>query len=33
MKKLFVLTGDDSSKAAVEVAQVYELEKTNGIKP
>jgi putative endopeptidase len=27
MKKLFMLTGDDSSKAAVEVAQVYELEK------
>lgn len=27
MKKLFMLTGDDSSKAAIEVAQVYELEK------
>jgi len=27
MKKLFILTGDDSSKAAIEVAQVYELEK------
>ena len=27
MKKLFTLTGDDSSKAAVEVAAVYELEK------
>lgn len=27
LKKLFMLTGDDSSKAAIEVAQVYELEK------
>jgi len=27
MQKLFVLTGDDSSKAAKEVAQVYDLEK------
>jgi putative endopeptidase len=27
MLKLFTLTGDDSSKAAMEVAQVYELEK------
>jgi putative endopeptidase len=27
MKKLFTLTGDDSSKAAIEVAEVYELEK------
>lgn len=27
MKKLFMLTGDDSSKAAIEVAEVYELEK------
>ena len=27
LKKLFVLTGDDSSKAAVEVAEIYELEK------
>lgn len=27
MKKLFILTGDDSSKASIEVAQVYELEK------
>ncbi len=27
MKKLFMLTGDDSSKALIEVAQVYELEK------
>ncbi|MEO8711337.1 MAG: M13 family metallopeptidase, partial [Parafilimonas sp.] len=27
MKKLFMLTGDDSSKAAIETAQVYELEK------
>ena len=27
MLKLFTLTGDDSSKAAIEVAQVYELEK------
>ena len=27
IKKLFMLTGDDSSKAAIEVAQVYELEK------
>ena len=27
LKKLFTLTGDDSSKAAIEVAQVYELEK------
>ena len=27
MKKLFMLTGDDSSKAAIEVAQVFELEK------
>lgn len=26
-KKLFTLTGDDSTKAAVEVAEVYELEK------
>ena len=27
MKTLFMLTGDDASKAAIEVAQVYELEK------
>ncbi|SFQ34373.1 M13 family metallopeptidase [Parafilimonas terrae] len=27
MKQLFMLTGSDSSKAAIEVAQVYELEK------
>ncbi len=27
LKKLFVLTGDDSSKAAVEVAEIYKLEK------
>jgi len=27
MEKLFMLTGDDSSRAAIEVAQVYELEK------
>lgn len=27
LKKLFMLTGDDSSKAAIEVAEVYELEK------
>lgn len=27
MKKLFMLTGDDSSKAAIEVAAVFELEK------
>ena len=27
LKKIFILTGDDSSKAAVETAEVYELEK------
>ena len=27
IKKIFMLTGDDSSKAAIETAQIYELEK------